>query len=143
MKFILCIAVLAISSTFSSKAQEIDKSTSPREFEMKEGDTTYIMKKYFLCLFTLGEVRNKGMEDLTELQNEHLNHINKMANEGVIHLAGPFESKPEDFYRGLLLFDTNTKEEAEEWILEDPMVKAKRLGYQILPWWGAKGSVLK
>jgi len=114
---------------------------SQREFEMKEGDTTYVMKQYFMLIYLSGPDRSQDSITLAKLQEGHLNHINKMAEEGVVLMAGPFGDDTEK--RGILIFDVATKEEAENWVNQDPMVKAKRLTYEIHPWWCAKGSKLK
>lgn len=112
-----------------------------REFEMKEGDTTYIMKQYFLCIYLSGEKRDQDSTTLAELQKGHLENIGAMDKAGVICMAGPFGDDSEK--RGILMFDVATKEEAEVWLKKDPMVIAERLTYEIHPWWGAKGSTLK
>lgn len=133
MKNLLLLLFLSIQ--INSFSQE------KREFEMKEGDTTYIMKQYFFCFYIRGEKTNQDSLTLAKLQEGHMAHINKMADEGVICLAGPFGDNTEK--RGILLFDVATKEEAEEWVKKDPMVIEGRLTYEIHPWWGAKGSKLK
>lgn len=132
MKIILF--TLLFFASFQLKAQE-------REFEMKEGDTTYVMKQYFFCFYLRGEKADQDSITLVKLQEGHMAHINKMADEKVICMAGPFGDNTEK--RGILLFDVATKEEAEEWVKKDPMVIAGRLTYEIHPWWGAKGSQLK
>lgn len=118
----------------------IHSFSQEREFEMKDGDTTYIMKQYFLCIYIRGENTGQDSLKLKELQSGHLAHISKMANEGVICMAGPFGDDTEK--RGILMFDVPTLEEAEKWVKQDPMVIEKRLTYEIHPWWGAKGSKL-
>lgn len=112
-----------------------------REFEMKEGDTTYIMKKYFLCIYLRGEKTDQDSITLQNLQQGHLDNINAMDEAGVICMAGPFGDDTEK--RGILMFDVEAVEEAELWLKKDPMVIAGRLTYEIHPWWGAKGSRLK
>ncbi len=113
-----------------------------REFEMKEGDTTYIMKKYFLCLYLKGDQTTEySKEELAEIQKGHLANINKYAALGKINIAGPFGDDTEK--RGILIFDVESIEEAKKILEEDPAVKAGRLKYELHPWWGAKGSALK
>ncbi len=110
------------------------------EFEMKEGDTTFIMKKYYFCLLKRGPNRNIDSVQLVEIQKGHLAHLNKLAKDGKISIAGPFDG---DFdWRGIIVFNTKTKEEAEQLQSEDPAVKAGRLIFEIYPWWAAKGSKL-
>jgi uncharacterized protein len=130
---IILVLLLVSSSLF---AQE-----NPREFEMKEGDTTYVMKQYFFCIYLKGPNRGQDSATTAELQRGHLAHINAMAAAGVICMAGPMGDDTEK--RGILIFDIATMEEAEAWIKKDPMVIAGRLTYEMHPWWCAKGSVLK
>ncbi len=120
--------------TFQSFSQQ-------REFEMKEGDTTYVMKQYFFCIYIRGEKTDQDSATLAKLQNGHLENITAMDKAGVICMAGPFGDDTEK--RGILMFDVATEEEAIAWLKKDPMVIEGRLTYEIHPWWGAKGSKLK
>lgn len=123
-----------MSLPFSGSAQ--------REFEMKEGDTTYIMKEYFFCILTAGEKRNDfDSLQLAKLQEAHLANINRLAEEGKLHIAGPFGDDGD--WRGILVLDAKNIKEAEELVKSDPAVQAGRLSYIIHPWWAAKGSSLK
>lgn len=130
----IVFTLLLISISFISFSQQ-------REFEMTEGDTTYIMKQYFLCIYLRGEKTDQDSIKLQELQIGHLENITAMDKAGVICMAGPFGDDTEK--RGILMFDVATTEEAIEWLKKDPMVIAGRLTYEIHPWWGAKGSKLK
>ncbi len=131
MKYIFVFSFVLILSAVSF-AQD--------EFELKEGDTTYIMKKYYFCLLKRGPNRNIDSVKLAEIQKGHLAHLNKLADDGKISIAGPFDG---DFdWRGIIIFNTKTKEEAEQLQSEDPAVKAGRLIFEIYPWWAAKGSKL-
>lgn len=133
MRLLLVIGVLISLNMFSQEE---------REFEMKEGDTTYIMKKYFLCIYLSGKKAHEHTkQELNKIQEGHLANINKYAALGKINIAGPFGDDTEK--RGILIFDVATIEEAKKILDEDPAVKAGRLTYEIHPWWGAKGSVLK
>lgn len=124
-------------------AQSTDENPkNPREFEMVEGDTTYIMKQYFFAIYLRGENREKLSEEASaKIMEGHLANINKFAESGQIVVAGPFGDDTEK--RGILIFDVDTQEEAEAILKEDPAVKAGRLTYEIHPWWGAKGTILK
>jgi uncharacterized protein YciI len=119
----------------SSFAQEVN------EFEYDTGDTTYIMKKYYMCFLMKGEVSSQTEQEAAEFQAKHLDYIQKLADEGKVLISGPFENGDE--YRGILIFDADSKELAEEWVSDDPLVSSGRLTYRIIPWWAAKGSTLK
>ena len=123
-------------------AQELKKDDKGFEyFEMKEGDTTYVMKKYFFVMLNSGPTRSQSKEESAKIQEGHMAHINWMAEEGHIDLAGPVES--EDDFRGILVFNVPTIEEVEKLVAMDPAVKAGRLVMKIYPWWAAKGGTLK
>ena len=137
MKKLFIFSLLLVSG-FVSAQQE---NPNPREFEMTEGDTTYVMKQYFMLIYLIGDNQEEiSRERSTDLQEGHLGHINKMAEIGVVQMAGPFGDDTEK--RGILIFDLDTKEEVVEWVSQDPLVKAGRLKYEIHPWWTAKGSCL-
>lgn len=112
-----------------------------REFSYTEGDTTYTMKRYVFMLLNTGEIRSQDAEEAAKIQEQHLAHLNKLAEAGKVIVAGPFEGSEE--HRGLLIFDVETVEEALKLEGEDPAVKAGRLSMEAFYWWGAKGTVIK
>ncbi|WP_340113847.1 YciI family protein [Maribellus mangrovi] len=112
-----------------------------REFSYTEGDTTYTMKRYVFMLLNSGETKSKTQEEAAKYQEMHLAHLSKLAEEGKLMVAGPFDGGGE--HRGLLIFDVETVEEALKLEGEDPMVKTDRLRMEAFYWWGAKGTELK
>ena len=112
-----------------------------REFEMPYRDSTITMKKYVMCIYTKGESRSQTEEEAMELQKAHLAHQDALADEGLLIIAGPFDGDNDK--RGILIFDVGTVEDAEPHVQRDPMVKAGRLNYELLPWWTMKGAVLR
>jgi DNA polymerase-3 subunit beta len=67
--------------------------------------------------------------------------IDEQGKRGLIVKAGPY-GQNDAGWRGMLLYDVDTAEEVEGWLLRDPFVKAGRLKYAIYPWWGAVGTKL-
>ena len=60
-----------------------------REIEMKEGDSSYVMKQYFFCLLKRGDKADSfTKEELEKIQAGHMAHINRLYKEGKIHIAG-------------------------------------------------------
>ena len=132
------ILLLVISVIFSNTVLSQDK----REFEMKQGDTTYLMKRYYMGF--LKRVADKPALDSTkvvEIQMAHQNYMAQNIKDGTLLIAGPFGDDGD--MRGIVIYDVATQEEAENIIKNDPAVKAGRLDIEIHPWWAAKGSVLK
>lgn len=131
MKKLFILLVFA-SCSFAGLAQ--------REFSHSEGDTTFVMKRYVFIHLLAGENRNQDSLQAAQLQQGHLAHLNAMSDAGKLVLAGPFQDAGE--FRGLLIFDVETIEEALKLESEDPAVKANRLKMQAFYWWGAKGTSL-
>ena len=134
-KYLVLMSLLCLVPDLSAQEKSFET------FEMPSGDTTFIMKKYFLCMYKSGENRSGSDEERMEIQKEHLAHISNLAEKGLVHIAGPLESTDDN--RGILIFNVYSKEEAEEWTRQDPAVKAGRLGFVIYPLWAAKGSTLR
>jgi len=131
----LFITAFALIISLGVSAQDVN------EFEYDAGDTTYVMKKYYMCFLMAGETRSQSEEEAADIQKKHLAHIEKLSQEGKVIIAGPFENGGE--YRGILIFDADSVEEVERLASEDPAVISGRLSVKVIPWWAAKGSVLK
>ncbi len=99
------------------------------------------LKQYIFVMYTKGDVRSQDSATVMKIQTQHLNHLDSLAKIGVLNVAGPFLE--EHNWRGLLIFDVKTKEEAESYVKKDPAVKAGRLKYIILPWMTKKGVSFK
>jgi len=133
MKSFLCCAVmLFIVSASSAQGQ--------REFSYTEGDSTYTMKRYVFMLLNSGENRTHNVSEAAKIQEQHMAHLNRLAETGKLLVAGPFEGSDE--HRGLLIFDVASLDEALKLEAEDPAVKAGRLRIEAFYWWGAKGTVI-
>ena len=137
-----CVSCVSINVNSKKTVSETHKERTKHEtFSYKEGDTTYVMQKYFLVLLKKGTNNNFSKEELSEIQKKHLAHISWLAKQGYISIAGPSENH--DSIPGFLLFNTETLKEADSLANLDPAVKAKRFTVETLPWWAAKGSKLK
>ena len=109
-------------------------------FKMQEGDTTYTMKKYFMAFLKAGENRSQSPEEAAQIQEAHLAHMAALAEEDKICIAGPFGDDGE--FRGIVIYNVPTLEQAKALTQADPAVKAGRLIIDVKPWWAAKGSKL-
>ena len=136
--FNLALAPLAAQTTQPAPIQQ--DTLKYEEFEMVEGDTTYVMKKYFLLTYLSGDKRDQPKEEADKIQRQHLAHMNTLAEQKKICIAGPFgHDGPE---RGIIIFNAYSIEEAEKLASQDPAVKSGRLTYTLHPIWLAKGSAL-
>ena len=136
--FLFCCCCLS-----GLKAQD-HKADNPHEgfqtFEMPYGDSVIVMKQYFMVFLKAGPNRNQSEEEAAELQKAHLAHLSKLAENKKTCITGPFGDDGET--RGIVIYNTPTKEEAEKLANEDPAVKAGRLVVEVRPIWLAVGSKL-
>jgi len=134
------ISLSSISAQTTQSAFIESDTLQYEEFEYVEGDSTYVMKKYFLLTYLSGDKRDQAKEEADLIQKQHLAHMDALVSEKKICIAGPFgHDGPE---RGIIIFNAYSIEEAEKLASQDPAVKAGRLTYTLHPIWLAKGSSL-
>ncbi|WP_207433627.1 YciI family protein [Sabulibacter ruber] len=128
--FFLFVALLLGAAT-------VQAQTKPAAKEPTDGD----MKTYYMAFLKKGP--NRGHDSLTaaKIQEAHMAHINKMAAEGKLTLAGPFLDDGD--LRGIFIFNVRTMEEAKALTEADPAVKAGRLVMELHPWYAQKGAKLQ
>ena len=114
--FIACIAL-------STKAQT--NSTKPIDQ----------IDKYWFVLLKKGDNRTQDSTTAAKIQEQHLANIDRLYYEGKIKVAGPFGDNGD--WRGIFIFDCETKEEVEQLLNTDPAISSGRLAYEIKPWYTA------
>lgn len=139
MKKLLILSLLVLP--FLSEAQVKVDEQGFETFEMTEGDTTFVMKRYFLVFLKSGSSRSQNKEEAMKIQTAHLAHMDSLANIGQLDIAGPMGDDTE--LRGIVVLRVPNMEKAEACVQADPAVRAGRLSYEIHPWWAAVGSTLR
>jgi uncharacterized protein YciI len=95
------------------------------------------MKMYVLCILKTGP---KDAEITGDARKEifagHFANINRLADEGKLVVAGPFD-KNDRTYRGLYVFNVPTVEDAEALVLLDPAVKSGILVPELTRWYSS------
>lgn len=129
MKKLFAIAtLLLLTLSVNSFAQETKKP---------EGE----MKTYYLVLLKKGNNRTQDSVTAKQIQAGHMAHINKMAADGKLNIAGPCLDDSD--LRGIFILNVVSLEEAKTLTEADPAVKAGRLIMEIHPWMSQKGASLK
>ena len=125
--------------TTLSFAQEKNKEKVKfnQELATSLGADQYGMKAYTIVMLTTGTAKIEDKAKMGELMKGHMGNITRLADEGKIIVAGPFLEKNKENYRGMFIFNTKSKEEAEQWVKTDPAVQAGVFGYEIFPWYGS------
>lgn len=95
-------------------------------------DKPLSLKKYHFVMLMKGENRSQDAQTAKQLQDGHMANIQKMADDGLLVLAGPFA---DTLGGGIFVLKTETIEETEKLLQEDPAIRAGRLSYIIRPWY--------
>ena len=128
-------------ATTSPKPKVLEVDTSIFEtFSFQEGDTTFLMKKYYMVHLKTGPKRDHSEDETAKIQKAHLAHLSQLADDQKICIAGPFEGDPE--IRGIAIYSVPSLEIADSLASADPAVQAGRLTVEVIPFWGAVGSQL-
>jgi uncharacterized protein YciI len=93
------------------------------------------IRKYWFVMLKAGKNTNQDSATKAQIQKGHLENIDRLYYEGKIKVAGPFGEPGE--WRGILIFDAESKEEVEKLLQTDPAVASGRLAYDIKPWYTA------
>lgn len=134
------LASICILFSLQSLTAQVNPVDTFQTFTYQEGDSTYVMKQYFLCLLKIGPNRDQDQATSEKIQTEHLAHLEKLAGDGKICMVGPMGDKGD--LLGIAIYNVTTQKEAEKLAKADPAVKAGRLLVEIHPWWAAVGSKL-
>jgi uncharacterized protein YciI len=102
------------------------------------GSTTFAQTRSYsvIILNKKTDLEPKTKEEVDKLMEGHMANINRLAKEGKLLAAGPFEGGG-----GLFILNTTSVSEAKEWVSTDPAVKANRWNVEILPYTPRYGSV--
>lgn len=92
----------------------------------------------FVFLNKRADKKELPKEEVDKLMEGHMANINRLAQEGKLVAAGPFDGGG-----GLFVFKSNSIDQVREWINTDPAVKADRWNVEILPYQPLVGSICK
>jgi uncharacterized protein len=98
------------------------------------------MHMYVMALLKAGPNRDRPREEAQRLQTAHRANINRLAAEGKLVLAGPFDD--DGALRGIYIFDVPTVAEAEALTRTDPAIQAGQLVMELHPWYGSAAVMM-
>ena len=127
-KILFIISLLAFTFTFAQEKKN-EKPKFNQELATSLGADQYGMKPYTIVMLTTGTSKIEDKTKMDNVMKGHLANIGKLADEGKIIVAGPFLEKNKENYRGMFIFNTKSKEEAEQWVKTDPAVQAGVFSY--------------
>ena len=87
-------------------------------------------KAYILLFLKTGPTPPPSDEmEVNRLQMEHLAYLFQLQKEGKSSVFGPVTN--DQTLRGIIIFNTANKEEVQQWMADDPWIKAGCLGYEL------------
>jgi len=95
----------------------------------------YGMKVYVMAFLKAGPNRDRSREEADRLQRAHRANISRLAAEGKLVVAGPFEDSGP--LRGIYVFDVSSVAEAEALTKTDPAIQAGSLVMELHPWYSS------
>jgi uncharacterized protein YciI len=131
MKKILLLLVFISASAFSQEKPAYDEALAK-----SLGADQHGMKNYILVILKTGDKEITDSKERNEIFAGHMKNIQKMADEGKLVVAGPFEANTNN-YRGLYIFNVATVEDAKALTESDPAVKSGLMKADFYPWYGS------
>lgn len=130
---VFCLALAAMAA-----AQDKPASPPPYDAALAErlGADQRGMKSYVFVILKTGPKADLTREESAKLFAGHMANIKRLAAEGKLVVAGPFEENP-SHYEGLFVFNVKTVKEAEALLVTDPAVAAGRFSYDAYGWYGS------
>jgi len=141
---LLAIAIPSLCALGQPAAKKDESAPSKFDAELakKVGADKNGMRAYVLAILKTGpkdaEIQGEARKAIFK---GHFANMNRLAKEGKLAVAGPFND-PEKKYRGLFILAVATVEEAKALAETDPTVKAGVLIVEYVPWYGSASLML-
>ena len=113
-----------ICSLLIATAPLTTRAETPSNYDAKLatslGADDYGMRNYVLVVLKTGPKKMPAGAARDAMFKGHFANINRLANEGKLALAGPFDGA--DGWRGLIIFAVSDIEEAKKLVATDPVI---------------------
>lgn len=132
MKKIHTILIILFALYLNVNAQ---KPSYDSTLAKKLGADEYGMKMYVFVMLKTGSNVSTDKVARQKAFDGHMKNIQKMADEGKLAVAGPFEKG--GTHRGLFILNVTTFEEANKLLEGDNAIKEKYLEPELIQWYGS------
>ncbi len=129
------LAIVFLTCPMELFAQSQESASYDSVLAQRLGADQYGMKRYVMAFLRRGPNRSQDSATAAQLQQAHLQNIQRLADEGSLILAGPFLDDGE--IRGIYIFNVASIEEARKLTGTDPAIQAGRLVMELHPWYGS------
>ncbi len=134
MKSALTIIVTLLAFNYS--VGQITNPNYDSTLVKKLGADNYGMKMYVFVILKSGNNKTTDQQFIDSCFAGHLKNIQRLADQKLIVVAGPFGENENDF-RGLFILNVVSLEEANKLLETDPAIKADLLRAELYPWYGS------
>ena len=107
------------------------------ELAKRLGADQYGMASYVIAFLKKGPNRDMSPEEAMNLQIEHLDNIQFLADQGKLVVAGPIMDEGD--LMGIYIFNVSTIEEARQLTATDPAIQRGSLVMELHTWYGSAG----
>ena len=132
------VALFGLAAIGNADAQT---ATAPAKFDaeaaQRMGADQRGMRSYVLVLLKTGPNKMAVGKERDEMFAGHFANINRLASEGKLLLAGPFDGV--DGWRGLFVFAVKDIEEAKQLTATDPVIVKGEMVAEYHKWYGSAG----
>lgn len=143
MKRISALAIIMLAGLIAACAQTTTKAeptTAQPKFDaalaLKLGANQHGMRHYVLAILKTGPKRMPEGDARKAMFAGHFANIQRLAKEGKLALAGPFEDN-KDAWRGLFVFAVENVDEAKKLTETDPVIVNGEMVAEYYPWYGS------
>ena len=137
VRFLCCAALLGSVNAIAAEETKPAASTAPQASGTPMEFDSFIV----VLLVRPPNAPERPKAELDQLGEGHMATIRRLADEGKLLKAGPFEDFSGRNVRGMFILKTDSVDQAREWVATDPLVKAGRLVPEFLKWHVLKGSL--
>jgi uncharacterized protein YciI len=135
-RIICCVALLGSVNAMATEEAKPAASPLPQASGTPMEFDSFIV----VLLVRPPNAPERPKAELDQLGEGHMATIRRLADEGKLLKAGPFEDFSGRNVRGMFILKTDSVDQAREWVATDP-VKAGRLAPEFLKWYVQKGSL--
>ncbi|MBX3243062.1 MAG: hypothetical protein KF685_01180 [Acidobacteria bacterium] len=124
INLLFCCAFLLITALtgFGQDASPTPKKDFDAALAKKVGADKYGMRNYVFVLLKTGPKTEDDAKKRNEIFAGHFANMNRLAEEGKLVLAGPFDGV--EGWRGMFIFNVESIEEAKKLTETDPVLKS-------------------
>jgi uncharacterized protein YciI len=135
------LTTLALCLAFSlSQAQTPPKPAFDAELAKAVGADDHGMRRYVLVVLKTGPTPLPAGKERDEMFKGHFANINRLAAEGKLALAGPFDGV--DGWRGLFILAVPDIEEARRLTATDPVISSGEMVAEYHKYYGSAALML-